>query len=184
MIMFESERDFGEGIIVDRPTLMSKTRRLTELTINTLSWVLWFFTLRPLVLLSLWLLGLGAFYVHMFGKGGIRNPEYFAIGAVLIAAILLVVVAWNRYDRLRYGGKYKGRSKGIAENRYMGAFFLLSVENVSRIKEGRRIDVHFADDSSVEFVIGRDRDRIPGFYDPQHLDRHFREVSKKSRAQV
>lgn len=180
--MFLPEPQFDEGIIVDRPNLVTKTRRFTELTISVASWILWFLAMRPVMLLLMWLAGWRFFYVHMLGKGGIRNPVYFGVGLMCIFGILALIIIWNRYDKFRYGGKYKGRSKGLAEDAYMAAFYRMRPEDVRRIKRAQRLDVYFTDNHQIELDVDRKgedaHDRITGFYDPQNVEAHFAELRK------
>jgi poly-beta-1,6-N-acetyl-D-glucosamine biosynthesis protein PgaD len=177
--MFLQEPQFEEGIIIDHPGMISTVRRIAEWSISVASWALWVFILRPLLVLVLWSMGIEFFYSHMLEQGGIRNPRLFAAGLVVIALILVTVSGWNLYDRIRYGGKYKGRSRGIAENDFMGAFFNISNEDVRQIKQQKYIDVSFEDEHAIEFSFRGREEVVRGHYDPQRLEQHFDRIQQR-----
>ena len=176
--MYFDEHNFQHGIIIERPRLLTRRRRLTEWTVGAIGVYLWVVVMRPLFLLILWILGARIFQTHMIELGGLFNPRYFGFICMGILGIFVIMIGWNKYDRIRYGGTYKGRSRGIAENGYMGAFYNIPSEEVDRIKQSQRLSVYFPKNHTIEMVVNNDNDSpINGFYNPQDMEEHFRLIS-------
>ena len=176
--MFRPEPDFDAGLVVDVHNRLSRKRRLTELSLGAMGWFLWFSLLRPSFVVLLWALGLHILHHHVIAKSTYNDSHLLASLGIGIVSIFLVVTGWNVYNRVRYGGKYKGRSPGLAENDYMGAFYRIPAEDVGYMKAGRRIDIHFRGGHVIDFDVDGGEMLVKGFYDPQSLAEYFREVLK------
>lgn len=176
--MFLRELEFNDGVIINEPDLMTKSRLFTEWSIVLASWALWLVVLRPLLVVFLWALGVRAFYIHMVFLEGISNFDLFLRGGLCVVIICLTIAAWTLYDRLRYAGQYKGVSRGLAENSYMGAFFRMTDQDVRRIKQGKRVDVYFEKGQCICVAVDDQEENVRGFFAPQRLDMHFEEVRR------
>ncbi len=161
---------FDNGIIVDRPNLLSATRRVSEAGIMIGGWMLWIFLLRPLVLTVVWAFSVQLVYVQMIQLEGIKNLQLFAIHGSVILGIFLVFFAWNRYNFLRFSGKERRKYSSSAKAEELAAFFQMRSEEVTYISDCKTIQVSFLGNHSVR-LVGEACQPILASYNPQEIDR-------------
>ena len=160
--------DFDKTIIIDRPKLVTKTRQFTEMSIAIACWILWFFLLRPLIILLVWFLGYMFAYRHMIELGGIENVRFFAYQVVVLLGIFSAIYTWNRYNVLRFRGRERRKFTGDATDKGMGDFFCVSKEEVEQLKNCRNVAISFYENRKVE-LESSGIDKITAKYDPQSV---------------
>src|SRR6056297_2551621 len=128
------EPEFDQSIIIDRPDLKTRTRLYMEWGATVVGWILWFFLVRPFILLLAWVVGYKLFYIHMFKYKGIENLDLFLKYGCAILVIYFVMQAWNLYNARRFRGKDRRTSPRFASDSEMAEFFEMSVEEVEGLK--------------------------------------------------
>jgi poly-beta-1,6-N-acetyl-D-glucosamine biosynthesis protein PgaD len=163
-----------EGIIIDRPDLMTTTRRYGESTTAAIAWVLWVFLTRPLLFIALWAFGARVFYVEMvksvgwrnweaFGKYlsvGWRNWEAFGKYFLAIIGICLLLLFWNRYNVMRFRGKERRRASKEVADVEMASFYRMSEQDVRHIKNWKTVNVQFLPGRKLLFGSGSADDAL------------------------
>jgi biofilm PGA synthesis protein PgaD len=171
------QKKFDKPLIIDSPKLMSKTRHLTEWSIQILGWIAWMIFIRPLIILVLWYVAYRFFNYQMFKLEGIENPEYFGIGAGILISIYLVMFGWSRYNAWRFRGKDRRHSRGEATPESMAEYYKVKAEDISTLQESKNIDVYFLNDDIIEIDDGKGR-KIKALYAPfnqaKHHDKNFK----------
>ncbi|ATE61462.1 poly-beta-1,6-N-acetyl-D-glucosamine biosynthesis protein PgaD [Thauera sinica] len=100
-------------LIIDRPDLQTWPQRAVSKTLTTLFWLIWLGLWLPLATLLGWAMFGWQFKVHMFDLGGLeRFVDLLAVYAAVIAAMSGSLMAWARYNYLRFRGKDRRRSVG------------------------------------------------------------------------
>lgn len=155
------------GIIIDRPSLVTKTRKFSEFTIGVIGWILWFFLVRPLFIFIVWYVTYRFFEFQMFNLRGIDNPAYYAYGFAVVMGIFSLMVFWNRYNVYRFRNKEKRRSRGEADDVSMAAFYQLEPEDVGKIKEAPYIEFYYPESDVLEIAPDGSETRLKAHYDPQ-----------------
>jgi len=163
----------GEGLIIERPALLSKLRRCSEWTCNLLAWASWLMLLRPVLILLLWYLGMRVAYHQMVFLEGFDNPEFFAYGALSVVTILAVAFAWNRYNYLRFRGVDRRKPSGTCGAQELAKYYKMPVASVESLQTAPYVEVSFGRDESVE-LSGNGR-KAKALYAPQSLGKHFSE---------
>ena len=156
----------SEGIIIDRPDLMTKTRRYGESTTAAIAWVLWVFLTRPLLFIALWAFGARVFYVEMVKSVGWRNWEAFGKYFLGIIGICLLLLFWNRYNVMRFRGKERRRASLKVTDVEMASFYRMSEQDVRHIKNWKVVNVQFLPGRRLLFGSGSIDDAlvIEGFH--------------------
>ncbi len=165
----------GEGLIIDRPGLVTKLRRYSEWTYNLLAWAFWLFLLRPLAILVLWYLGMRVAYHQMVFLEGFDNPDFFGFGALAVVSILLVAFVWNRYNFLRFRGVDRRRPSGDCSEADLANYYKTGVAEIDALRKAAYVEIFFPGDEHVEIDDGARRTRV--LYAPQDLSKHFRNGS-------
>lgn len=162
--MFDKHPDFDKGILIDKPSHLSLLRRFTEKGIMLAAILMWISLLRPVVLLCLWVIGFRVAYSHLIKLGGARNPVFFTISISCVLVVLLTIILWNIYDRMRYSNRYKGRASRPTENGQLGALFSLPAEEVAAIKRSQMLEVYFLDKGQISIKITQDQKKLDASY--------------------
>lgn len=90
-------------LIIERPDLQSWPQRALSGVLTTFFWMVWLVLWLPLVTLAGWVFFGWQFKFHMFDLGG--DEGFFElIGAylVVIAAMGITLLAWAKYNHLRF----------------------------------------------------------------------------------
>lgn len=169
--MTEEHSKMEINLIIDRPTLVSKTRHYTEWSLQVLGWILWVFFIHPLIMIILWYVAFRFFNYQMFKLGGISNPKYFSAGAGVLLIIYAGMLIWSKYNAYRFRGKEKRRSSGTATPEKMAAYYKVKPENIIDLQNSRNVDVYFPEGDIVE--ISSDKaSRFRALYAPQNKEKH------------
>ena len=161
-----------ESLIIESPTLVSKTRNFTEWSLQIMGWILWMLFIRPLVMLIFWYLAFRFFNYHMFKLEGIENLEDFFIGAVVLVIIYIGMFAWSRYNAYRFRGKDKRRSSGSATPEKMAEYYKVKPENIIDLQNSRNVDVYFLGNDIIELKPEK-ASRFRALYSPQNPEKHY-----------
>lgn len=160
--------DFDKGIIIDKPSFKSKTRNLSEWSMSIMGWLLWFFLLRPFILLVAWVLGYDIFYVQMYKLEGYKNLDRFFFFCVIIVSIYVVLRAWNIYNARKFRGKDRRKRAGNADSESMARFFETTPEQLNELQHCRSVDVVFMDDGRIRIESAELNKSINAKFDPQN----------------
>ena len=163
------KRDFGEGIIIDRPALKTRKRNLTEWSLSFLGWVLWFFLLRPFILLVTWVFGYDIVYVQMYKLEGYKNLDRFLVFALIVMSIYIVLRAWNVYNARRFRGKDRRRRAENADPESMAKFFETTPEKMKALAASKSIDAEFLDNGVVRMTSTDLDEPVEVVFDPQNM---------------
>jgi len=139
-------------LIISRPEVLSPLRRATELTIATVGWLVWFFLLRPLILVLLWSTGILIFMEHMVDLGGLwglMELSWFYLTIILI--IFLIVRGWNVYNYSKYGNKNRRTSIKTVSDKEIEEYFKMPNSALTRIRQSRDIKVNFMPHYRISF---------------------------------
>lgn len=167
----DKEDKITADIIIDRPTLVSKTRYFTEFSLQIMGWILWALCIYPLIMTIVWYLAFLLFNREIFKPEGMQNPKYFSIGAVILATIYAVMFVWSRYNAYRFRGKDKRRSSGTATPDKMAAYYKVQPENIIDLQNSRNVAVYFLNDDIIE--INSDKaSKFRALYAPQNQGKH------------
>jgi poly-beta-1,6-N-acetyl-D-glucosamine biosynthesis protein PgaD len=161
----------GEGLIIDRPGLVSKLKRYSEWTYNLLAWAFWLFLLRPLLILLLWYLGVRIAYHQMVFLEGFDNPAFFGFVAASIAVILAVAFAWNRYNYFRFRGVDRRKPSGPCGPEELAKYYKMSVQAVESLQMAPYVEVSFGGDETISLSAEGGRS-VNALYAPQSLAKH------------
>ena len=149
-----------EGIIIDRPDLMTRTRRYGESTTAAIAWALWVFLTRPLLFIALWAFGARVFYVEMVKSVGWRNWEAFGKYFLTIIGICLLLLFWNRYNVMRFRGKERRRASKEVADVEMASFYRMLEQDVRHIKNWKTVNVQFLPGRRLLFGSGSADDAL------------------------
>lgn len=157
-----------DKIIIDESFNLGFYRRNSERGIAAAGWLVWFFMIRPLLLLTVWSFGYHIFYAQFVELGGYKNLRIFGYYLLVMAAIYTVLQLWNRYNIYRFRGKERRREGAPVSDKQMGAFYHISDQAVSSLKKDPAISVHFLSDQRVDFELTADSAQSPiaAVYDP------------------
>lgn len=160
-----------DNLLIESPTLVTKTRRFTEWTLQILGWILWILLIRPLVIIILWYLALRFFNFHMFKLEGMDNPKYFGIGAGVLTAIYLTMFGWSRYNAWRFRGKDKRKSRGEATPEKIAEYYKVKPEDIAALQDSRNVDVYFHGNDIIE-LDSEKVSKLRALYAPQNQEKH------------
>lgn len=164
--------DVQKELIIDRREAVSKIRNYSELTFNTIGWILWFVLIRPLVLLALWYISYRFFKYHMFTLEGIDNLEFFGLGAGTVLLIFTAMFVWSRYNAWRFGGLDRRKSCGEAGTAEIANYYKISIEEVEKIKNAFSIKIYF-DKTEYIKIQTEDGTEIDALYAPLNPQKHI-----------
>ncbi len=161
----------GKGLIIERASLVSKTRRFSEWTYNIAAWAFWFLLMRPLIITALWYLGFRVFYYQMVTLEGVRNPEFFSYGFLCMLGIFLAMLAWNRYNVYRFRGVERRKSRGECGPAELSAYYKAPQGQIESLRNSRNLEIYFRNDETIAVECG-DGMRVEAVYAPQSLAKH------------
>lgn len=164
--------DTNEGLIIEKVSLLSKLTVYSQWSYNVLAWAVWFFLLRPLIIVFLWYMGVKMTYFQMVKMEGFNNPEFFRWLAVGICFILVIMFAWSRYNAIRFRNKERRHSRGECDSVDMADFYRVEPETIDLLKASGNIAVSFLDAENIEVDCG-DGNRFRAVYAPQNPKLHL-----------
>lgn len=167
----DEQKKIVANLIIDRPTLVSKTRHYTEWTLQVMGWILWALFIRPLFIVVLWYTAFRFFSYQMFKLEGIENPKYFSLGAGVLLLIYVGMFAWSRYNAYRFRGKDKRRSSGAATPERMAEYYKVKPENIIDLQNSKNVDVYFLEDDIIELTSEKNL-KFKALYAPQNQGKH------------
>ncbi len=147
-------------LIINRPEAMGAFRKGAELTIQTISWAIWFVFLRPLVLIFLWYIGIRALYNNMFYLKGYKTVvDHGLLFFSIIFGVYLIVRGWNLYNFIRFNKHERRKDILYVSDKELEDFFKLSSGSVRDIHGWDEITVSFQADHKVVFENVRNNGR-------------------------
>jgi poly-beta-1,6-N-acetyl-D-glucosamine biosynthesis protein PgaD len=137
-------------LIIDRPDLQARHRRVLYSTATMAAWALWMYLWLPLVTLVAWWLGATQFV------GEIVVPEtrtMLRVGVMYFAIVLCVaavLVGWSRYNLRRYGSRGRRQAPPVTPDAAIAAYFRVSDEDLRIGRGARTLVIHHTDAGEVE----------------------------------
>jgi len=164
----KSLENFKKEMIIDKRDIISKTRSFTEFTLNTIGWILWFFLIRPLVLLTIWYIAYRFFKYHMFTLEGIQNPGFFGIGAGTVLLIFLTMFGWNRYNLWRFRGLDRRKTRDNASAAEIAKHHKITEEQAEKLRNAQTLNIFFEKDDYIRIEL-QDGTKFEALYSPLGL---------------
>ena len=93
--------------IIYRPDLIPKRKRAFFSGITLMAWFIWVYLFLPLISLAGWWFGFELFASYMLVP---EERTYFVtltMYLIVIAICALIILAWSRYNQLRFQGKVR-----------------------------------------------------------------------------
>ncbi len=169
--IMNAQNKIADNPIIERPTLVSKTRHFTEWTLQIIGWILWLFFINPLVTLMLWYISYLFFNYQMFELKGKENSQYFIIGVGALVLTYIVMFAWSRYNSYRFRGKDKRKSSGTATLENIAEYYKVKQEDIVGLQNSRNVDIYFLKDDIIE-INSEKASKFRALYAPQNQGKH------------
>ena len=163
----------GRPLIYDMTQKVPPMRKFSDFTIGSVAFILWVYLMHPLVLTLLWASGIYEGYRHFFTLHGIDNPVFFEYAACAVAGIFIAMLAWSRYNFLRFHGAERRKSRGEADVASMAEYYRICPADIERARSAGNIEVSFPGKGMIDIRAGQD----PAFsaeYDPQRHEAEFK----------
>ncbi len=171
--MFLPEPKWDEGILVDRPSLLTKTRRYTEWSASITSWILWFFALRPLLVTVLWGIGLHYFNRYMIAESGFDNSVFFRRVFLAVWTAVASMFFFHSYRKARFWDRPYAPPKDIARAPLLAAYYDLDPQALAELQRSHRVDAYFLPGHRLELHGPERRVKAAGFFNPQQYRLHL-----------
>lgn len=140
----------GTEVIIDRPELQARHRRMLYSTATMAAWAIWMYLWLPLVTLVAWWLGARQFI------GEIIVPEtrtMIAAGVTYFGIVLclaVVLVGWSRYNLRRYGPRGRRQAPPVTEDGQIAGYFRVTEEDLRMARDARVMVIHHAETGDVQ----------------------------------
>jgi biofilm PGA synthesis protein PgaD len=128
-------------MIIEVPEQLSRVRRVQDAGLTAVAAILWLVALQPLLLLGLWYLAVHVFHTHMVKLEGWKNPDFFATLGIVAAGLTASLLAWSRYNALRFRRTERRTLQPAASEEALPARFALSPGEVARLRDSRRLQI-------------------------------------------
>ena len=139
-------------LIISRPEALPPFRRAVESAVATVGWFIWFFLLRPLILILLWTAGFSFFMEHMVDLRGLFGLVDVAwIYVTIILVIFLIIQGWNVYNYFKYGSKGRRVSVEVVSEKEMEEYLQMPNSALKQIHQSRDVRVDLMPHHRIEF---------------------------------
>jgi biofilm PGA synthesis protein PgaD len=170
----------GEGLIIERESLLSPLRRAGQYGWGAASWLVLVNLLRPVLAGLLWIAGEEWARRTVFSREGLRKPDFFIKYSLVILAIFLVFLGWNRYNYLRFRGTDRRQPRGECESYELARYYDIGMEDMEALARAD-VEISFNPDESI--VIETDsRRKITAMYAPLRPQAHLDRLKAKEEA--
>lgn len=168
----------GEGLIIQRDSLLSSIRNTGKLCWGALSWLLWLDLLRPLLLAAFWIVGARLASYQVLHREGMANADFFVGYGLVIVGIFIALFLWNRYNYHKFRGTDRRRPRGDCAPGELAKFYGIRPRDAAHL-DGRDIEISFHPDRSIAIRTETGR-TIAALYAPQQIDLHFAKLREDS----
>lgn len=129
-------------LIIDRPDLQSWRQKLVSGVLTTTFWVVWIALWMPLVTLAGWIFFGGQMHLHMVQLEGYKSAlDLAVVYAVVILALMTSLVAWAKYNHLRFRGVDRRKPRPGIDVEEIGRCIGTPGEDVARWRKLRVMHV-------------------------------------------
>lgn len=141
--------------VIYRPDLLPARHRVMFSGITLAAWAIWVYLFLPLISALAWWLGVDTFASYML------NPDdrgYFVtltIYLVVIAGAGLVILAWSRYNQLRFQGQDRRAAMPSVSPDMIQARFRVDRETLSQIYASKVMVLDLDPDGRIREVTTR-----------------------------
>lgn len=158
-----SSADPGEfPLIIDRPELQARHRRVVYSTVTLLAWGLWMYLWLPLVSLLAWWFGVRAFTREFVVPRTDILLDTLAIYALVVSALGITLILWSRYNLHRYGPRGRRQAPNQVSDREVSEWFGVPEEQLPSIRSAGSQVVRFHPDGQIRW---RERREVAGAAD-------------------
>lgn len=165
----------GEGLIIERETLLSKVHHAGNISWSICSWIVWMLLVRPLLLGVLWYLGYRTAAFQMYYLEGIKNVDFFTQYSAVILVIFFIIFGWNRYNGYRFRGKERRKPRGECGSEELAKYYKIKTDDADVLKNSN-VDIYFEKDDTIVLKTDSGKE-IKALYAPQNLKKHFSDSS-------
>jgi biofilm PGA synthesis protein PgaD len=146
--------------IIDRPDLISRSRKHVLAIFAAAGWILWLYLLMPGGALIAWWFGYYRFDTFALSnpEGGTRAIAAYAILIVLLGALFIL---WAIYNRLRYGGKrirHRRHAQPDSDERSTAQVLSVGLAEVLAAQASKVQTFEFKEDGSLSQI----KETLPG----------------------
>jgi biofilm PGA synthesis protein PgaD len=163
-------------IYIDVPHLVSRRRKLGGALATGFMWILYSYLWAPLISLVAWLLGFEFAYNVMIRLGGLQTLySVLAWYGTMLAAIVVVVLAWSAFNRYRFSGRDRRTAVSDVSDDQVAEFFKLPASTLSAARDAKVLRLQLGDSAAIESIDCRSDvvidDSSEGHDDSRRYDR-------------
>lgn len=119
--------------IIYRPDLLSARHRVMFSGITLFAWGIWAYLFLPLISALAWWVGMETFASYMLDPDDRGYFVTLTIYLIVIAGAGLVIIAWSRYNQLRFQGQDRRGAMPPVSNDMIQARFRVDRETLEQI---------------------------------------------------
>ena len=147
-----SSRETPESFVINKKELLTPFRKGSEFSFMLAGLIVWFFMLRPFLILLLWILGFKFFLYHMVylkGISGLFEKSILFLSIILI--IFSLVRGWNIYNFTKFKNANQRKNVRDASGDDLESFFHLRKGELKKIHAWKTIVVEFSRPHNIKF---------------------------------
>jgi len=130
--------------IINKPDLKSRGRKISEMSITTIIWILWLWLFLPVVNVLLWVVGVQTFYHTLIvDTGYIDFFELVRSVGLTVAIVFIIMRTWGYYNYWRFGKRNKRKSLPEVTPARLSSIFAMTPEEVVNLKASREVTFTF-----------------------------------------
>jgi len=132
--------------IINKPDLKSRGRKISEMSITTIIWLLWLWLFMPVINVFFWVVGVQTFYHTLIIDTGYIDFFELVRGVGLTVAIVFIIMrTWGYYNYWRFGKRNKRKSLPEVTPARLSSIFGMTPEEVVILKASREVTFTFED---------------------------------------
>ncbi len=162
-------RETQESFIINKKELLTPFRKGSEFSFMLLGLIVWFFMLRPFLILLLWMLGVKFFLYHMVTLKGISGLfEKSILFLSIILFIFFLVRGWNVYNSTKFKNANRRKNVRDVSSDDLESFFQIKKGGLEKIHAWKTLSVEFTDRHSIKFksITAPQEKNIEGRFKP------------------
>jgi biofilm PGA synthesis protein PgaD len=141
----------GYPLIIDRPELQARHRRVVYSTATLVAWALWMYLWLPLVSLLAWWFGIRSFVREFVVPETPILLRTLLIYGMVVAILALALVVWSRYNLRRFGPRGRRQAPNQVSDREIARWFGVPEDQLPSIRSADSQVVRFLEDGRIEW---------------------------------
>lgn len=138
-------------LIIDRPELQARHRRVVYSTATLVAWALWMYLWLPLVSLLAWWFGIRSFVREFVVPETPILIRTLLIYGLVVAVLALILVAWSRYNLRRFGPRGRRQAPNQVSDAEIARWFGVPQDQLPAIRSADSQVVRFLGDGRIEW---------------------------------